>query len=215
MVDCFGNLSISAYCTREIKNKNIIGNVSDGKVLRDLIEEWNYRVPLTCKEACDMETYKMHLEKNRLDDIDLKDDVKDIYNGNICGYIFMENYRKLLHKKVTCLTPEEIEKVSILALNLEIKKENNLLLEEELRVENEKIDDCIGKMILEHYYDDVHEEFPHLTHEECIEMKDSITYCKENEGKFTILPYLLKANQLMKLNRYRSTQIKDIFEDEK
>ena len=50
-----GDLGISCYCSIKNAHKEAIGNVNDGKNLSEMITEWNYKTPLTCDEACDLE----------------------------------------------------------------------------------------------------------------------------------------------------------------
>ena len=57
-----GTISIAAICSRCKWDKDVIGSVFDGKSLREMITEWNYKTPLTCDEACELEQFRMAKE---------------------------------------------------------------------------------------------------------------------------------------------------------
>lgn len=179
-----GNISISAYCSRCHWNENVVGNVFDGKSLREMITEWNYRTPLTCDEACELEEFRM------LNDLKEKSERRDFYSkigeielseekiekatfGKEFEIFYLENYRLKLHERVPTLTTDEIENISIYALDLvRTKKE---MSEEEYKNAQREIDIEISRMAFEHLYDDVkevHEILPYLTPEECQEWFD-------------------------------------------
>lgn len=190
-----GNISISAYCSRCHWNENVVGNVFDGKSLREMITEWNYRTPLTCDEACELEEFRM------LNDLKEKSERRDFYSkigeielseekiekatfGKEFEIFYLENYRLKLHERVPTLTTDEIENISIYALDLvRTKKE---MSEEEYKNAQREIDIEISRMAFEHLYDDVkevHEILPYLTPEECQEWLALKNYILNLSGK--------------------------------
>lgn len=94
-----------------------------------MITEWNYRTPLTCDEACELEEFRM------LNDLKEKSERRDFYSkiggtelseekiekatfGKEFEIFYLENYRLKLHERVPALTTDEIENISIYALDL-------------------------------------------------------------------------------------------------
>lgn len=229
MVHYDGKISIAAMIARRYWNDNIVGNIYDGKTLKDMVDEWNYRSPLTCKEACNLEEVRMLYEKNRTKYVSnilkkeeytkedfTKEDLESLMNMKEYINFFLENYRKILHEKVPLLTPDELEEMSILALELEEKDDMTLSEREKA---NEDMDNKIAKMVYEHLFDDVkkiHKEFPYLTHDECKQMEECyrITKGSEGNGIMTLLaniPHIALANKLIELNEYRSKNVESIF----
>lgn len=221
-----GDIGITCYCSLKDSHKDAIGNVNSSKNLLEMITEWNFKTPLNCDEACKLAEAKMYYETKRLEDISrvLKknisfDDLEDMVAKEEVKCFYVENYRRLLHDKVPCLTSDEIEWISQFWLDLESQKANNQLSEEEIKQTTEELDNHIGKLIYEHSFDDVkdvHKEFPYLTHDECIQMEECAKKCQYYEGKeimnyFRIYPYVIKANQLIELNEYRSKNVESIF----
>ena len=64
-------------------------------------------------------------------------------------------------------TTDEIEWLSHFFFDMETEKANNQISEEEYRKRSEEFNNYVGKLVYEHYFDDVkeiHEEFPFLSH---------------------------------------------------
>ncbi len=216
-----GDIGIACYCSLKDAHKDALGNVSDGKCLSEMITQWNYRTPLTCDEACKLAEVKMYYETKRLEDISriLKkevnfDDLENMVAKEEVKYLYIENYRRLLHDKVPCLTSDEIEWISHFWLELETEKANNRLTDEEIRQSTEEIDNHIAKLIYEHSFDDIkkiHEEFSFLTHEECEELIKCEKICRHYRKKFPplhVIPYWERGINLMRLNEYREKMLK-------
>ena len=219
-----GNLSISAYCSRCHWDKDVIGSVFDGKTLREMITEWNYKTPLTCDEACELEQFRMakelgnnwfdrrNGEGNNLTDKKIEEGVR----GKELRMFFLENYRLKLHEKVPCLTPEELENISLYALD---REESSLdMSEEEYKKIGKEIDFEIARLAWEHDFDDVrevHEKYPCLTVEECKEFWDCCN--KLEEYKTPTLALLLdwkdfkRCCELEQLNEYRKENVESEF----
>lgn len=104
-----GDLSISALCEKGVTNKNVLGNVFDNISLLELIEEWNYKTPLTCQEACDKEKYFMWKEINKIEDKKVNEFVCDTF---IKKYELIEKWCKEIHNKYLYLLPDKIEEFS-------------------------------------------------------------------------------------------------------
>lgn len=223
-----GDIGIACLCSIKDSHKDAIGNINDGKDLSEMITEWNFKTPLNCDEACKLAEAKMYYETKRLEDISRVlgknisfDDLEEMVCKEESKYYYIENYRRLLHEKVPVLTSDEIEWVSNFWFELESEKANNQLSKEEIAQSTEELDNHVAKLIWEHSFDDVkeiHEEFPYLTHDECIQMKEYAEKCKYYDGKEIEImdylknyPYAIKANQLIKLNEYRSKNVESIF----
>lgn len=218
-----GDVGISSYCSIKDAHQNAIGNVNCNKSLYQMITEWNYEVPINCDEACKLAEAKMYYETKRLEDISRVlnknisfEDLEKMTTKVEAKIFFMETYRKLLHEKLPQLTPDEIEWISQFAFDLECQKANNELSEDEISKISEEIDNHIGKLVFEHLFDDVkeiHEEFPYLTHNECLELRAYRKICEGNEkNKILIYPFVLKAKKLIDMNEYRAKNVKSIFE---
>lgn len=219
-----GKLSISSYCSRCHWDDNVIGSVFDGKPLREMITEWNYKSPLTCDEACDLAEFQMAKElgndwfdrrdgeENNLTDEKIEKGVR----GKELRMFFLENYRLKLHEKVPCLTPEELENISLYALDREESQPD--ISEEEYENIGKEIDNEIARMIWEHDFDDVkelHEKYSYLTVEEC---KEFSKCCERmEEYKTPTLALLLdwkdfkRCCELEKINEYRKENVESEF----
>lgn len=220
-----GDIGIACYCSIKDARKNAIGNVFDSRNLEEIITEWNYKTPLTCDEACNLAEAKMYYETKRLEDISRIlgknidfDSLEDMVAREEVKYLYIENYRRLLHDKVPCLTSDEIEWISHFWLELEREKSNNHITDEEIRQRNEEIDNHIAKLIYEHSFDDikeVHEEFPFLIRDECIELIKCEQICRPYREKFPplhVIPYWKRGLFLIQLNEYREKNVKSIFD---
>lgn len=220
-----GDLGISCYCSIKNAHKESIGNVNDGKSLSEMITEWNYNTPLTCDEACDLEEIRMYYETNRLEDMSrvlekevTHEDLKEMLEKEESKCFYIENFRRLLHKKMPSFTTDEIEWLSHFFFDMETEKANNRISEEEYRQRSEEFENYMGKLVYEHNFDDVkeiHEELPYLTHDECVEAKELLRICKTYQGKVIaqrLLPYARRGMELIELNKYRSKNVKSIFD---
>ena len=151
-----------------------------------------------------------------IDDYIEKEDLEILLSATEYKNFFLENYRTMMHEKIPVLTSDELEEMSILALELE---ENDDMTLSEREKAMEDMDNKIAKMVYEHSFDDVkriHKEFPYLTHDECVQIGECEKICKKYEGKdimnyFKIYPYAIQANKLISLNEYRSKNVESIF----
>lgn len=177
-----GKISIAAYCSRCHWDKDVIGSVFDGKSLREMITEWNYKTPLTCDEACELEEFRMK-KKLRNDWFGTQSDkgitlLMEKIEKDVCEkesrISFLENYRLKLHKKIPTLTTEKIEEISMLAFD-----------NEDIRV--------------------VIEQFPYLTLDECKEWLKCYEELHKNKKKSfsQVINYTIKKENLEKLNKHR------------
>lgn len=219
-----GKISIAAICSRCHWDNDVIGSVFDGKSLREMITEWNYKTPLTCDEACELEQFRMakelgndwfdrrNGEENNLTDKKIEEGVR----GKELRMFFLENYRLKLHEKAPCLTPEELEKISLYALDCE-ESEPDISEEEYEKIGNE-IDNEIARMIWEHSFDDVkeiHEKYPWLTVEECKEFLDCCERMEEYKAPALVLLLdwkdFKRCCELEELNKYRKENVESEF----
>lgn len=223
-----GNISISAYCSRCHWNENVVGNVFDGKSLREMITEWNYRTPLTCDEACELEEFRM------LNDLKEKSERRDFYSkiggtelseekiekatfGKEFEIFYLENYRLKLHERVPALTTDEIENISIYALDLVRSKKE--MSEEEYKNAEREMDIEISRMVFEHLYDDikeVHERLPYLTPEECQEWFDCwkrwSAFQDNKLWNILTFDYVMRGWKLEELNDQREKNMSSLFD---
>lgn len=223
-----GNISISAYCSRCHWNENVVGNVFDGKSLREMITEWNYRTPLTCDEACELEEFRM------LNDLKEKSERRDFYSkiggtelseekiekatfGKEFEIFYLENYRLKLHERVPALTTDEIENISIYALDLVRSKKE--MSEEEYKNAEREMDIEISRMAFEHLYDDikeVHERLPYLTPEECQEWFDCwkrwSAFQDNKLWNILTFDYVMRGWKLEELNDQREKNMSSLFD---
>lgn len=223
-----GNISISAYCSRYHWNENVVGNVFDGKSLREMITEWNYRTPLTCDEACELEEFRM------LNDLKEKSERRDFYSkiggtelseekiekatfGKEFEIFYLENYRLKLHERVPALTTDEIENISIYALDLVRSKKE--MSEEEYKNAEREMDIEISRMAFEHLYDDikeVHERLPYLTPEECQEWFDCwkrwSAFQDNKLWNILTFDYVMRGWKLEELNDQREKNMSSLFD---
>lgn len=219
-----GNISISAYCSRCHWNENIVGNVFDGKSLREMITEWNYHTPLTCDEACDLEEYRMAkalgtewFDKRNGEHNLTAEKIEEGVNGLELRMFFLENYRLKLHEKLPCLTPEEIENISIYALDREASA--NEMSEDEYEEVGKEMDIEISRMAFEHLYDDikeVHERLPYLTPEECQEWFDCwkrwSAFQDNKLWNILTFDYVMRGWKLEELNDQREKNMSSLFD---
>ena len=222
LVDTKGNFSISATCSRKLRNENIFGNVFEKRSLREMITDWNYKTPLTCNEACNLETIKMGYETNRVSEISevlgkniSNVELKEIIEKNSILYSGIENYRRKLHEKEPSLTSEEIEQASNYWIEFEKAKANEKS-EKEIEDKNNTYINYLTQCVYDHYFDgveEVHKEFPYLSSNECKEMKECYIMCAEKNCN--IYYYALKAQTLMMKNesRLRSAIIEEYEND--
>lgn len=214
-VMCNGDISIVSYCTYKDAHNNAIGNVHDKMSLRKMITEWNYKSTLTCDEACQLAEEKLYLEINRSEDISrvskkvfgrnisLKE-LKEIIEKNSILYSGIENYRRMLHEKEPSLTPDEIEQASNYWIEYEKAKANEKS-EKEIEEKNNTYINYLTQCVYDHYFDgvqEVHEEFPFLSSDECKELKECYRICTE-EKDCNIYYYAAKAQGLMMINESR------------
>lgn len=219
-----GKISLAGACSQCDCNKAAIGSVFDGKSLREMITEWNYKTPLTCKGSEELEEFRMakelgndwfdrlNGEENNLTDEKIEKGVR----GKELRMFFLENYRLKLHEKVPCLTPEELENISLYALDREESQPD--ISEEEYENIGKEIDNEIARMIWEHDFDDVkelHEKYSYLTVEEC---KEFSKCCERmEEYKTPTLALLLdwkdfkRCCELEKINEYRKENVESEF----
>lgn len=220
-----GDLGIACYCSIKDEHKDAIGNVNDGKSLSEMIMEWNYKIPLTCDEACNLEEVRMYYETNRLEDISRvlekeisHKDLEEMLEKEEAKCFYIEKFRRLLHKKMPSFTSDEIEWISHFWFDLETEKVNNEISEEEYRQRSKELNNHMERLLYEHFFDDVkevHEELPYLTHEECVEIKECERICKMYQGKvinLRLLPYANRGIELIRLNEYRSKNVKNFFD---
>lgn len=220
-----GDLGIACYCTIKDAHKDAIGNVFSNLNLSDMITEWNYKTPLTCDEACNLEEVRMYYETNRLEDMSrvlekeiTHEDLEKMLEKEEAKYFYIENFRRLLHKKMPSFTTDEIEWLSHFFFDMETEKANNQISEEEYQKRSEEFDNYAGKLVYEHYFDDVkeiHNELPYLTHDECLEIKECEQLCRPYYGKVIapqLLPYWKRGLELIEINKYRSKNVKSIFD---
>lgn len=219
-----GKISLAGACSQCDCNKAAIGSVFDGKSLREMITEWNYKTPLTCKESCELEEFRMakelgndwfdrlNGEENNLTDEKIEKGVR----GKELRMFFLENYRLKLHEKVPCLTPEELENISLYALD---REESSLdMSEEEYEKIGKEIDNEIARMIWEHSFDDVkelHEKYSYLTVEECKEFLDCCERMEEYKAPALVLLLdwkdFKRCCELEELNEYRKENVESEF----
>ena len=157
-----GDIGISCYCTIKEAHKNAIGNISENISLLDMITRWNYQAPLTCDEACKLAELKMFYEQRRVDDISriLNTEVTiqnldEIVAKEEMKCALLENFRRLLHERILCLTPDEIERISHYWYDVQVQAANKKLSEGEVKKANEKIDNYIADLIVAHAYEGV------------------------------------------------------------
>lgn len=202
-----GNISISAYVPRHLWDDDLIGSVFDGKSLKEMIDDWNYRVPLTCDEACELAQIKMAEETgNEIKQNDGTVFTERELNIKAKCLKYLEKYRLMLHEKVSELTPAELEDISL----QDIETLANDMTEDEKKKRHEQIDNQIAKMIWEHKFDDVkevHEGFPYLLPEECAELLECYKKCEPHKnsltGTVTVFKYLIREMELISLNEKR------------
>ena len=210
-----GNISISAMCSMRSGKNNYIGNVFDGNTLREMITEWNYKTPLSCDEACELEHSKMEKELGRKyllerdGETSMTDkELEEILIGTKKKMEFLEYYRLKLHKEAPVLTPEEIEDIS-LELFDNITKNESLNFMKVIDIDN-KVDNKIAKLIEKHKFDHedikwVHDQFPYLTLDECKEWLKCYEELHKNKKKSFLqaINYTIKKENLEKLNKHR------------
>ena len=210
-----GNISISAYVPRHLWDNDLIGSVFDGKSLKEMFDDWNYRVPLTCDEACELAQIKMAEETgNELKQNDGTVFTERELNIKVKCLKYLEKYRLALHEKVSELTPAELEDISL----QDIETLGNDMTEDEKKKRHEQIDNQIAKMIWEHKFDDVkevHEEFSYLLPEECAELLECYKKCEPYKnsltGTVTVFKYLIREMELISLNEKRKKNGEGIF----
>lgn len=208
-VNCKGDFSINAICSHKTEKENAFGNVFENRSLKEMISDWNYKTPLTCDEACDIETLKMAYETNRLNELSEMfecsiEDIKETMDNKFTIYTFIENYRRTLHEKEPTLTPEEIEQASNYWFEIEKAKANEKS-DKEIEERNNIYIDYLTQCVYEHYFDgvkEVHKEFPYLSSDECREMKEYYRICTEEKG-CNLYYYAAKAQRLMMINESR------------
>lgn len=220
-----GKISIGGTCSHCCRENAAIGSVFDGRSLRKMITDWNYKTPLTCDEACELEEFHMakelgndwfnrrNGEKNNLTDEKIE---KGVY-GKELRMFFLKNYRLKLHEKIPCLTPEELETISLYALDRE--ESATSISEEEYEKIGKEIDFEIARLAWEHDFDDVkeiHEAYPYLTPEECRELKECKRKVEPYEdnalGLIIVLKELKRGMELEYLNNYREKNEKNVFD---
>lgn len=130
---------------------------------------------------------------------------------------FLKNYRLKLHEKIPCLTPEELETISLYALDRE--ESATSISEEEYEKIGKEIDFEIARLAWEHDFDDVkeiHEAYPYLTPEECRELKECKRKVEPYEdnalGLIIVLKELKRGMELEYLNNYRKKNEKNVFD---
>lgn len=219
-----GKISIGGACSHCYRNKAAIGSVFDGKTLREMITEWNYKTPLTCDEACELGEFRMakelgndwfdrrNGEENNLTDKKIEKGVR----GKELQISFLKNYRLKLHEKVPCLTPEELENISLYALDREESQSD--ISKEEYENIGKEIDNEIARMVWEHSFDEVkesHEKYPYLTVEECKEFLECCEKMEEYENSTSALilgwKYFKRCCELEKINEYRKENVESEF----
>ncbi len=217
LVDFKGNISISALCSKKLKDENIFGNVFEKRSLTEMITDWNYKTPLTCDEVCNFETMKMAYETDRMDELSeilgsSLEDIKETIEKSAVLYSSIKNYRRMLHEKEPNLTSEEIEQASDYWIEFEKAKANGKS-EKEIEEKNNKHINYLIECVYNHYFhgvEEIHEEFPYLTSDECKEMKECYEMCTEKKD-CNIYYYAAKAQRLMMINqsRLRNTIIEE------
>lgn len=195
---------------------------------REMITEWNYRTPLTCDEACELEEFRM------LNDLKEKSERRDFYSkiggtelseekiekatfGKEFEIFYLENYRLKLHERVPALTTDEIENISIYALDLVRSKKE--MSEEEYKNAEREMDIEISRMAFEHLYDDikeVHERLPYLTPEECQEWFDCwkrwSAFQDNKLWNILTFDYVMRGWKLEELNDQREKNMSSLFD---
>lgn len=209
-----GDISIASCSSFKDLHTNAIGNVNDDITLREMITDWNYKIPLTCKEACEIEEAKMYRNQKSIKDISrILDknitiaDLDEMIDHTESKYFYLENCRHIIHGKFPVLTPAEVEKVSMMWFDFESKKENQQLSEKEVENEKEKLDNYVARLLFEHSFDDVqdtHRKYPYLTHDECVTM-ESLSHMTQGLLGTLMAPACIKRiNLLIEANEYRS-----------
>lgn len=216
-----GDISIASCSPFQELHANAIGNVNDGITLQQMITDWNYRTPLTCKEACECEEVKMYHSRKPIKDISrvlkknmILEDLDKMIEHIESKYFHLENCRHLIHKKMPVLTADEVEKVSMMWFDLESKKENQQLSEKEIEDEKEKLDNYVSKLVYEHSFDDVldtHQKYPYLTHDECMAMETLSNMTQGLLGSLMAPACTARINMLIETNEYRSKNVESIF----
>lgn len=157
------------------------------------------------------EDYKNFLNHEAVDKL-----LNDL-NGLELRIFFLENYRLKLHEKLPCLTPEEIENISIYALDREASA--NEMSEDEYKEVGKEMDIEISRMVFEHLYDDikeVHERLPYLTPEECQEWFDCwkrwSAFQDNKLWNILTFDYVMRGWKLEELNDQREKNMSSLFD---
>lgn len=208
-----GKISIASFCSRCHWDDNVIGSVFDGKPLREMITEWNFKTPLSCDEACQLEEFRMARDINNPEIFinkggKIKRKVESILNQGytikqIGDYMensmkFLEEYRLDMHKNIPILTTDELELISYDALALK-EEVDYFSTDEKYDGAKNKLVTNLSKLLHEHEYDgtkDIHKKFPYLTSDECQKYRK----CYENQED---IKCLAKCFQLEMLNNCR------------
>lgn len=130
---------------------------------------------------------------------------------------YLENYRLKLHERVPALTTDEIENISIYALDLVRSKKE--MSEEEYKNAEREMDIEISRMAFEHLYDDikeVHERLPYLTPEECQEWFDCwkrwSAFQDNKLWNILTFDYVMRGWKLEELNDQREKNMSSLFD---
>lgn len=213
-----GDIGISCYCTIEESHKDAIGNVNENISLSEMITRWNYQTPLNCDEACHLAEAKMYYETGRIEDMSrvlgksiTAEDLEKMLFKEEMKCALLENYRRLLHEKVPCLTPEEIEWISLYWYDLQEQVAKNEVSEDEIKKSYEEMDNYIADLIIKHEYEgitDIHEKYIYLTPTECKQVKECQNAIDHETDFWQLLAYKMILKKLIMINAER--QLHDI-----
>ena len=110
-----GTISISAYCTHDISyGVGAMGSVYSDMTISEMIKDWNYNTPLTCKEACEIEKWKMWKETGHVEELyDFNETKKAIQEINkmLIRYKLITDIRKDFNRVYPNMTSEHIEEL--------------------------------------------------------------------------------------------------------